>query len=73
MQALKKSDNLSTFVLEKLADIPSVRHVKIKKEDNPFDSVWNEYFEVRRKKCLRNKQQYTQYTKFRFIKNEKTI
>jgi RNA-directed DNA polymerase len=33
-----------TFVLKKLSDIPISRHVKIKKEANPFDSAWYAYF-----------------------------
>jgi RNA-directed DNA polymerase len=38
------------FILKKLADIPIVRHVKIKKDANPFDPQWDEYFEDRRRK-----------------------
>jgi RNA-directed DNA polymerase len=34
-------------VLKKLADIPVRRHFKIKKNANPFDDVWNEYFQKR--------------------------
>ena len=52
MQVIKVSDNLITFALKKLADIPIVRHVKIMNDANPFDSAWDEYFEVRRKKRL---------------------
>ena len=36
-----------------MADIPIVRHIKIKKEANPFDACWKEYFEERRTKRLR--------------------
>ena len=39
-----------TFVLLKLADIPIVRYIKIKKDANPFDMTWNDYFERRQKK-----------------------
>ena len=53
MQKLKESGKLAIFVLRKLADIPIVRHVKIRKEANPFDSAWDDYFEDRRKKRLR--------------------
>ena len=53
MQVIKESDNLITFVLKRLADIPIVRLVKIMKGANPFDSAWDEYFEVRRKKRLK--------------------
>ena len=49
----EKSDKLPTFVLRKLADIPIVRHVKIKKDANPFDSTWVAYFENRRNNRLR--------------------
>ena len=52
MHVSKESDNLNTFALKKLADIPIVRHVKIRKEANPFDSAWEEYFEHRRNKHL---------------------
>ena len=50
----KKSDKIPTFVLRKLADIPIVRHVKIKKDTNPFDSTWVAYFENRRKTRLKS-------------------
>jgi RNA-directed DNA polymerase len=35
------------FILKSLSDIPITRHVKIKKEANPFDSKWDAYFEKR--------------------------
>ena len=38
-----------TFTLKKLADIPIRRHVKIKKDANPFDPKWDGYFENRSK------------------------
>jgi hypothetical protein len=53
MQKLKEADTITTFVLRKLADIPIIRHVKIKKDANPFDSAWDAYFEERRMKRLR--------------------
>jgi hypothetical protein len=34
-------------VLKKLADILVIRHVKIKKDANLFDDVWDEYFQKR--------------------------
>jgi len=37
--------------LKKLADIPIIRHVKIKKDANPFDTQWNTYFENRSRKA----------------------
>ena len=40
-----------TFTLKKLADIPIIRHVKIKMEANPFDNLWNTYFEKRCRKA----------------------
>jgi RNA-directed DNA polymerase len=42
-----------TFTLNKLADIPITRHVKIKKDANPFDSQWDAYFTERRRKSSR--------------------
>jgi RNA-directed DNA polymerase len=41
------NDKTKVFTLKKLADIPIVRHVKIKKEANPFDYQWFDYFERR--------------------------
>ena len=38
------------FILKRMADIPIVRHVKIKKYANPFDPKWKEYFEKRSRK-----------------------
>jgi RNA-directed DNA polymerase len=38
------------FTLKKLADIPIVRHVKIKKDANPFDPQWDAYFVKRGRK-----------------------
>jgi RNA-directed DNA polymerase len=37
-------------ILKKLADIPIVRYIKIKKEANPFDPQWDAYFENRGRK-----------------------
>ena len=42
-----------TATLKKMADIPIVRHIKIKKDANPFDTCWQQYFEERRSKRLR--------------------
>ena len=42
--------NKQDFTLKKLADIPIKRHVKIRKEANPFDPQWDAYFENR---CLK--------------------
>ena len=53
MQKVKEADTTTTFVLRNLADIPIVRHLKIKKDANPFDSDWDAYFEERRIKRLR--------------------
>ena len=39
------------FKLKILADIPIVRHVKIKMDANPFDTQWNTYFENRSRKA----------------------
>jgi RNA-directed DNA polymerase len=38
------------FTLKKLADIPITRHVKIRKDANPFDPQWVAYFEYRGRK-----------------------
>jgi RNA-directed DNA polymerase len=48
MQKGNKSDNNTTFALKRLADIPITRIVKIKKNANPFDSEWDDYFDYRR-------------------------
>ena len=53
MQKVKEADTITTSVLKNLADIPIIRHVKIKKDANPFDSAWDAYFEERRMKRLR--------------------
>jgi len=42
-----------TFTLRRLADIPIVRHRKIRSDANPFESQWNAYFEERNRKVLR--------------------
>jgi len=39
------------FVLKKMADIPIVRHIKIKSDANPFDPQWDTYFERRSRKA----------------------
>jgi len=44
---LKKNDDQKIFILKKMSDIPIARHVKIKKDANPFDSQWNAYFDNR--------------------------
>jgi RNA-directed DNA polymerase len=38
------------FSLKRLADIPITRHVKIRKDANPFDPQWDAYFEKRCRK-----------------------
>ena len=43
-------DKTIVFTLKKLADIPIVRHVKIMKDANPFDTQWFAYFEMRSRK-----------------------
>jgi len=44
---------IKVFKLKKLADIPIVRHVKIRKDANPFDPKWDEYFEKRSRKACK--------------------
>jgi len=46
----KRNNTKQVFTLKKLADIPIIRHVKIRKEANPFDPEWDRYFERRRRK-----------------------
>ena len=41
------------FTLDKLTDIPIKRHIKIKCEANPFDPLWDDYFEKRKLKSSR--------------------
>jgi len=48
----KVNDTKKVFTLKKMADIPIVRHVKIKKDANPFDTEWYNYFENRSRKAL---------------------
>jgi len=47
----KVKDTKQVFTLKKLADIPIVRHVKIKKDANPFDPEWFDYFDARSRKA----------------------
>ena len=47
-EVIEDSGKINTFVLKKLSDIPISRHVKIKKEANPFDVAWDAYFGKRR-------------------------
>ena len=43
------------FTLYKLTDIPIKRHIKVKCEANPFDPSWDDYFEGRRLKQVRQR------------------
>lgn len=43
-------DKKRNFVLWKLADIPIERYIKVKKDANPFEQTWNDYFQRRQKK-----------------------
>lgn len=43
------------FALMKLTDIPIRRHRKVKCEANPFDPIWDAYFEGRKQKCNRQR------------------
>ena len=49
----KVKDTKKILTLKKMADIPIVRHVKVKKEANPFDTEWYNYFENRSRKALK--------------------
>jgi RNA-directed DNA polymerase len=48
--SIEVKGKIQTFTLKKFADIPITRHVKIKKDANPFDPQWNNYFNRRRLK-----------------------
>jgi RNA-directed DNA polymerase len=45
------NDTEQVFTLKRLADIPIVRHVKVKKDANPFDPQWFAYFAKRSRKA----------------------
>jgi RNA-directed DNA polymerase len=47
----KVNDVKQVCTLRKLADIPIIRHVKIRKDANPFDLKWETYFENRSRKA----------------------
>lgn len=49
----KEEGATHSSTLKKLADIPIVRYRKIKQEANPFDPVWDDYFNNRRRNRLR--------------------
>jgi RNA-directed DNA polymerase len=42
-----ESGKKKIFTLKLLSDIPIVRHIKVKKDANPFDPLWDDYFERR--------------------------
>ena len=44
-------DTKQVFTLKKPADIPIVRHVKVKKDANTFDPQWFDYFAERSRKA----------------------
>ena len=43
------------FTVQQLTEIPIKRHIKIKCEANPFDPLWDEYFERRKLKSARQR------------------
>ena len=47
----KEGDSIQVYTLKMLSDIPIVRHVKISKDANPFDSQWFDYFDIRSRKA----------------------
>ena len=49
-QAIESGKN-KIFTLKLLSDIPIVRHTKVKKNANPFDPLWDDYFEKRYKQA----------------------
>lgn len=44
-----------TYRLLRLADVPIVRHVKVRADANPFDPAWDEYFAKRADKANRQR------------------
>jgi len=50
-----ESGRMKIFTLKLLSDIPIVRHIKVKKDANPFDPLWDEYFERRCKQFQRKR------------------
>lgn len=46
-----ESGRKKIFTLKLLSDIPIVRHTKVKKDANPFDPTWDDYFELRQQKA----------------------
>jgi RNA-directed DNA polymerase len=61
-----------TFVLKKLADTPITRYVKIKKDANPFDAEWDDYFEKRRLKRLKVRSAKAQLYRSKTCKSQRT-
>jgi RNA-directed DNA polymerase len=49
--ALEGKGKNKVFTLKRMADIPIVRHRKIRKDANPFDQQWDAYFLDRRRKA----------------------
>lgn len=52
-ETVEQDGSRNTFTLRKLADIPIIRHLKIKMDANPFDALWHGYFEDRQSARLR--------------------
>ena len=51
----KDNGRKAIFALMKLSDIPIRRHIKVKCEANPFDPIWDAYFEGRKQKSNRQR------------------
>jgi len=49
------------FILKRLSDILIIRHVKVKQDTNPFNPVWDDYFERRYKLSKINKKKLQKY------------
>ena len=64
---VKVAESSCTIKLLKLADTKIVRHVKIKKEYNPFDPQWEKYGEELRTKRMANSMSYKYETSMLFI------
>lgn len=46
---IKQKEEYKNFTLLKMKETPITRYIKVKKDANPFDPQWNEYFEKRDK------------------------
>jgi len=68
---MNEDGKMQVFKLKKLADIPIVRHIKIKSDANPFDPQWDNYFETRKPKVLKalHPEAFINFTGIRLVKS----